>query len=88
MTTAQGQRVILLSAVTVLGVETLKAALTDKEFSTRLFVGGGITYTALAGLSEFAPNVAAAFSLLVMTTVLMQDGVTVGSRLMANTKKD
>lgn len=86
MTVNEGQKLILLSAVTVLGIEAMKAATTETEFTARLFVGGGITYTALAGVSEFAPGPAAAFALLLMTTVLLNDGPPTLQYIMGNHK--
>lgn len=84
MTTGEGQKLILLSAVTVLGIEVMKAATTDAKFTPRLFVGAGITYTSIAAVSEFAPGPAAAFALLIMTTVLLTDGAPTLSYIMGN----
>lgn len=82
MTVTSAQRIILLSAVTVGGIEVLKMAQTNEGFQPRVFIGGGIAYTMMSGVSEFAPGPAAAFATVFMITVFLKDGGTVLAKIL------
>lgn len=71
-----------MSIATVFGVGFAKSLVVDREFpSFRFFVASGFTAFGLSVAADVSPSLAAPFSLLVMTVVLMNQGVDLATAL-------
>lgn len=82
MNASTGENLVLVSAIGVTGIETLKVALTNETYNARLFVGAGIAFTIISGFATFAPQVAGLFAATVLVTVALTDGSLVITKLL------
>lgn len=73
MTSKEGQTLVLVSGVTIVGIESLKNLLNGNGFSSRELIGAGIAFTVLSGMAEVAPGPAGMLAATAMVTVLLAD---------------
>lgn len=75
MTTTKAHRVIAVSGTVALGAILVTTAKDKKELpGARFWIGSGVAYLLLSALAEVEPDVASAFGIAILTTVLIGEG--------------
>jgi len=82
MSPSQSKKLAVLTIATIFGVGLAKSLIVDEEFPPfRFFAATGFAGFGLSVAADIEPRVAGPFSVLILTVVLMEEGIPLATKL-------